>query len=68
VIKKLCLGVPTSEQIVSDFANYPDILQKIVDANGCVVDDLRLRSGRRFLGTFTGHNSSWLVFYTCLKF
>jgi hypothetical protein len=39
---------PTSEQIVSDFSNYPDILQKIVDANGCVVDDLRLRSGRRY--------------------
>jgi hypothetical protein len=37
---------PTSDQIVSDFANYPDILQKIVDANGCVDDDLRLSSGR----------------------
>jgi hypothetical protein len=36
--------------------NYPDILQKIVDANGCVVDDLRLRSRRRYEPLRRGFN------------
>jgi hypothetical protein len=44
---------PTSEQIVSDFAKYPDILQKIVNANGC---HLRLRSGRRYESLRPGFN------------
>ena len=37
-----------SDQIVNDFLNYPEILQKIINNNGCCVDDIKLRSGRRF--------------------
>jgi hypothetical protein len=39
---------PTSDQIVSDIANLPNILTKIIENEGCVVDDMRLRSGRRY--------------------
>jgi hypothetical protein len=38
---------PTSEQIVEDIQALPRVLKCIIDAKGCVVDDLFLRSGRR---------------------
>ena len=39
---------PASGQIVSNIANLPNILTKIVQNEGCVIDDMRLRSGRRY--------------------
>jgi hypothetical protein len=38
---------PTSAQIVEDVMALPRVLQKIIDAKGCVVPDEFLRSGRR---------------------
>ena len=38
---------PTSDQIVSDILALPRVLEKIIEANGCVVPDEFLRSGRR---------------------
>ena len=38
---------PTSAQIVADIDAFPDVLQKIVEAEGCVVPDEDLRRGRR---------------------
>jgi hypothetical protein len=38
---------PTSEQIVEDIQALERVLQRIIGAKGCVVDDLFLRSGRR---------------------
>ena len=38
---------PTSERIVEDISSLEDTLQKIIAANGCIVSDEDLRSGRR---------------------
>ena len=38
---------PTSAQIVADIDAFPDVLQKIVEAEGCVVPDEDLQRGRR---------------------
>ena len=40
---------PTSERIIEDILAFPRVLQKIIDANGCVVLDEFLRTGRRYL-------------------
>jgi hypothetical protein len=37
---------PTSERIKEDITAFPDILQAIIDHEGCVVKDLFLRDGR----------------------
>eukprot|EP00732_Lithocolla_globosa_P000603 Lithocolla_globosa_v1_NODE_207_length_5169_cov_7.885329.p3 type:complete len:201 gc:universal NODE_207_length_5169_cov_7.885329:2147-2749(+) len=39
---------PTSERIIEDIMALPMILQKIIEHNGCVVQDEYLRHGRRF--------------------
>jgi hypothetical protein len=39
---------PTSERIVEDIMKLPDILRKIIECNGCVVQDLNFRTGRRY--------------------
>jgi hypothetical protein len=39
---------PTSERIVQDIMKLPDILKKIIECNGCVVQDLNFRTGRRY--------------------
>jgi hypothetical protein len=38
---------PTSERIVEDVLALPGVLEKIIAAKGCVVQDQYLRSGRR---------------------
>jgi hypothetical protein len=38
---------PTSERIIEDILALPQILEKIIAANGCVVHDLFLRNSRR---------------------
>ena len=38
---------PTSERIVEDIKAFPRVLQKIVNARGCIVKDEFLRTGRR---------------------
>lgn len=38
---------PTSGQIVTDIQALPRVLQTIIEAKGCIVPDLSLRSGRR---------------------
>jgi hypothetical protein len=38
---------PSSKRIVEDIQAFPRVLQKIIDAQGCVVPDEFLRSGRR---------------------
>jgi hypothetical protein len=38
---------PSSERIVEDIMHFPDVLKKIVAAEGCVVPDEILRTGRR---------------------
>ncbi len=38
---------PTSERIVQDIQKLPWIIDKIIEAEGCVVQDLALRHGRR---------------------
>jgi hypothetical protein len=38
---------PTSARIIEDISNLPGVLQKVIDAQGCVVQDLYLRTGRR---------------------
>ena len=38
---------PTPERIVQDILNLPRVLEKIVDANGCVVHGEALRNGHR---------------------
>jgi hypothetical protein len=40
---------PTSENIVDDILGFPAVLQKIIDARGCVVPDEDLRTGRRYV-------------------
>lgn len=40
---------PTSKQIVDDILGFPDMLQKVIDAKGCMVPDLALRTGRRYV-------------------
>ena len=45
---------PSSERIVEDIELLPDVLNKIIDARGCVVQDEEfrgLRSGRRAEGS-----------------
>ncbi len=54
MIKKCGPLEPTSEQIVTDILAFPDVLQIIIDANGCVVPDLALRSGRRYVHATRG--------------
>ena len=39
---------PTSQRILEDIKALPEVLHKIIDAKGCVVQDLYLRSGRRY--------------------
>jgi hypothetical protein len=48
-IQKCWTLAPTSEQIVADVLALPEVLQKIINALGCVVKDLDLRSGRRYI-------------------
>jgi hypothetical protein len=38
---------PSSERIIEDIMNFPMVLKKIIDAEGCVVPDEILRTGRR---------------------
>jgi len=38
---------PTSERIVQDILDLPRVLEKIVEANGCVVHGEALRNGHR---------------------
>ena len=38
---------PTSERIVEDILKFPMVLDRIIEAEGCVVFDLFLRTGRR---------------------
>ncbi len=40
---------PTSERIVQDILDWPRVLQKIVEAKGCVVHGEAIRSGHRAL-------------------
>lgn len=40
---------PSSERIVQDISKFKFVLQKIINANGCVVRDEALRSGARYL-------------------
>jgi hypothetical protein len=42
---------PTSERIVEDVLALPRVLTKIIEANGCVVFDEFLRTGRRAVNT-----------------
>ena len=39
---------PTSERIIEDIKQLPQVLQKIIDHNGTIVPDEILRSGRRY--------------------
>ena len=41
---------PTSARIIEDIDALPGVLEKIIAANGCVVHDEFLRTGRRVLG------------------
>ncbi len=48
---------PSSESIIEDVFNFRMVLQKIIDAKGCVVPDEILRTGRRALtGGSKGRN------------
>ena len=38
---------PTSAHVMEDIEALPDVLDKIIEADGCVVKDLFLRTGRR---------------------
>jgi hypothetical protein len=38
---------PTSERICEDIMRFPEVLDKILERNGCVVPDEFLRTGRR---------------------
>ena len=38
---------PTSERIVEDIIALPEVLNRIIAAKGCVVQDRYLRNGRR---------------------
>ncbi len=38
---------PTSERIVEDILALPEVLNRIIAAKGCVVQDQFLRNGRR---------------------
>ena len=40
---------PTSDRIVDDILAFPRVLKQVVDAQGCVVADDKLRSGRRYV-------------------
>jgi hypothetical protein len=40
---------PTSERIIDDIQKFEDILDKLIDARGCVVQDVFFRTGRRAL-------------------
>lgn len=39
---------PPSDRIVQDILALPDHLDKIIEAKGCVVSDIKLRHGRRY--------------------
>jgi hypothetical protein len=41
---------PSSDRIVEDIKNFPMVLQKIIEAKGCVVPDEILRTGQRAVG------------------
>jgi len=38
---------PTSSRVIQDIEHLPDVLDKIIAAEGCVVQDEFLRTGRR---------------------
>lgn len=40
---------PSSERIIEDISKFPLVLQKIVEAKGCIVHDENLRSGKRYV-------------------
>ena len=40
---------PSSERIIEDIERLPRVLEKIIDAKGCVVPDENFRHGRRYL-------------------
>ena len=40
---------PTSERIIADIEDFPNVLQKIVDEDGCMVSECKLRHGHRLL-------------------
>ena len=39
---------PSSARIIEDISNLSGVLEKIIDAKGCVVQDIALRTGRRY--------------------
>jgi hypothetical protein len=43
---------PTSENIVKDILQFPYTIDTIIEAQGCVVPDLFLKSGRRGAETY----------------
>jgi len=45
---------PTSERIVEDISNWPEVLRKIIANHGCVLYADRLRTGRRYDNMRTG--------------
>jgi hypothetical protein len=48
---------PSSQRIIEDVMNFPMVLDKIIAAEGCVVPDEILRTGRRALtGGSKGRN------------
>jgi hypothetical protein len=46
-MRKCWTVAPTSLRIMEDINAFPRVLDKIIEADGCVVPDLFLRSGRR---------------------
>lgn len=46
-LKRCWTIAPTSEQIIEDIMGFPEILEKIIEAEGCVIPDEYLRTGRR---------------------
>ena len=48
-LRRVWTVAPTSEQIVADIQGFPHVVQKIIDARGCVVPDEDFRGGRREL-------------------
>jgi hypothetical protein len=38
---------PTSDRIIADISGLVEVLQKIIEHNGCVIPECRLRHGRR---------------------
>ena len=42
-------GTVSSKRIIEDIERLPRVLEKIIDAKGCVVPDENFRHGRRYL-------------------